>query len=485
MLLSELVAALGDVKLIGDSDMRITDVTESSSEAHPGSIFVCIKGRSFDGADYINDARKRGAKVFVSAKKLEINADECLILAKEPRKTMEIIAAKLFLEYVKRLRIVAVGGTKGKTTVATLISRILKDQGFKTVLIGTLGTEYLGEEGFLRAGDAIPCKNNTTPSIDYLYRTLATAYLRGFTHAVIEVSSQALATGRVSGIPFSLCVFTNLSKDHIGEGEHRDFIEYTNAKLSLYRGSEAVANSDDRLFEKIRKTAKKCYSVGKSKGSDYYLSGVVRERGVTSFSLNGVRFKINLGGEFNAMNTALALASASVLLGRGCACFSDSISNVRIKGRYEVYLLKKRRVIIDFAHNKESFRAIMSAERGETKGKLIAVFGSVGNRCEQRRQELAEMAESLADISVITSDDPGEEAAIDICRQIRSFYKDKSKVIIETDREEAIKKALGLSVEGDSVLLLGKGHESHQLIGKERVPFSEKAILLSLGAIRQ
>ena len=492
MLLRDIAKGLSGVTVKGNSQIVITDVTECARLSTKGSVFICRKGERFDGNDFIPEARRRGTVAFVSERNIPINDGECLIISKNARKTMAEISYAIYGSCLKGMKIIGVGGTKGKSTTASFIAKLLSDIGESAVVIGTLGIEFFMavSEGISQNSDAsivnekIYAAENTTPESDQIFKTLADAKERGCRYAVIEISSQALALGRVYMLPIDLAVFTNFSKDHVGIGEHGSIEEYRAAKLSLYEGRLAVINGDDALAEDILKTVKKCYTVGEAPSSDFIISDISSGGDKVGFSLNGSRVALSVGGDFNAKNAALAIASVSVLCGISPDRLAPCLADAKVLGRYEVYEFFKRRVIIDFAHNGESFKAIMNAERRESRGRIIAVFGSVGNRCKDRRRELACVAEKLADLSVITADNPGRESALEICKEIYSFYSDKSKAVIEPDRESAIKRALKLSREGDSVLLLGKGHESFQLIGDDRIYFSERDIILSLGAHR-
>ena len=492
MLLRDIISHLRAVSVNGADNLIITDVTEHCDRVHSESIFVCRKGEHFDGNDFIEEARRRGAKAFISNNNLDINSGECLIISNNPRKTMAEILFCIFSKSFCGVRIIGVGGTKGKTTTAYSIAKALRHFGERVVVIGTLGIDFFEIDTLEKSksnvtsgvGDSLSLSVNTTPEPDIIFKALTVGKTLGCTYAVIEISSQALALGRVYKLPIDIAVFTNFSKDHIGDGEHGDIDEYRAAKLSLYDGKTTVVNGDDALSKEIFKTAKKCYTVGCEASADFRISAIRSDGNRSSFHLNGVRFSLSFGGEFNAKNAALAIATVSVAKRMSPEHFGDCLSSLKINGRYEVYELSGRRIVIDFAHNLESFRAVLGAERRETKGRIIAVFGSIGGRSKDRRRDLAVIAEELADISVITSDNPANEPAQKICDEIYSFYKDKRKAIIEPDRESAIRLALQISCEADTLLLLGKGHEKTQLIGDERRYFSEKDIILSLGARR-
>jgi UDP-N-acetylmuramoyl-L-alanyl-D-glutamate--2,6-diaminopimelate ligase len=326
---------------------------------------------------------------------------------------------------------------------------------------------------------------NTTPDAKNIYRTLGVAYALGARAAVIEVSSQAVAQERIFGIPFKALVFTNFSPDHIGFGEHLDIDEYYSAKKRLFfenSSALAVVNSDDGRGLDISSASEGVITVGTDRGADFYIGNISFDCRGVEFNLCGVPFSLPFGGGYNAYNAALAAALLREVFSLDLVRCSSRLRSVRVRGRYESYSLSGRTVIIDFAHNAESFRAICESARAVCCGRLILVFGSVGGRSFLRRRELAEAAELCADISVITSDNPGDEAPLKICNDIYSAFSDKSRAVIVIDRAEAIRRALSLSAEGDFILLLGKGHEEYQKISGKRVRFSEREIIKSLGA---
>ena len=221
--------------------------------------------------------------------------------------------------------------------------------------------------------------------------------------------------------------------------------------------------------------------VGKT-DSDYLYKPVFSSDEKSEFYVSGNKFYLSLGGEYNSKNAALALACASVLLGKDVASFGSCLTSIKVPGRYETYILNGVKIVIDFAHNGKSFEAICTSVAKNCEGRIILLFGSVGGRCYSRRRELAAAAERFADFSVITSDNPGNEPAERIANEIYSYFADKSKAKIVTDRERAIYFALSIASKKDIVLLLGKGQENYQLIGNTKVPFSEREILKKLGA---
>ncbi|MBQ3016856.1 MAG: UDP-N-acetylmuramyl-tripeptide synthetase [Clostridia bacterium] len=478
MQLSEIIAKLRDVKVESFIERDIFLVTEDSRCACRDSIYVAIKGSKYNGADFINDARARGAKVFVCEGNYFVSNGETLIISKNARKTLAEISKIIFGDYVERMQIIGITGTKGKTTTAKILSECIASSGEKLVSVGTLGIEFYGVN--VKADTS----KNTTPSAPILYKTLDRAYKMGIRIAVIEVSSQALAEYRVFGIPFTVCIFTNISEDHVGVYEHRSFEEYLDAKrmlFSLYKPKCAIVNALDPLWEKITEGCNRVIKVG-GNGADCPYRLLSDDDTRVDFSVDGESFSLSFGGGYNGLNAALAIITASAVTERSIAYFKDTVSKIKVSGRYEAYLLNGIKIIIDFAHNKKSFSAICENARKNSQGKLIVLFGSVGERSQSRRGELAAVAEKYADLSVITSDNPGRESAERIALEIYSHYSDKSKAKIITDRERAVYYSLSVAKSGDSILLLGKGQESYQLVGNEKIPFSEREIIKKLGA---
>lgn len=460
----------------GDN-VEIDDVTERAQSARDGSIFVCISGDADLGERYLPQARARGARAFVCEHAIPVNPGETLIITENARKTSAEIAGLLYGDLIRNMTLVGITGTKGKSTVAKMLYDSLKYVGINALLTSTVGIypEQLSTRGII----------NTTPPAPELYSILAAAAERGITHAVIEVSSQALVQYRTYGLHFSLAIFTGISSDHIGKGEHSSMEEYLAAKRRLFADpvpNVAIADLGGGSAMAVTEGVPKVIYIAKIPQADYHLCVTAHADSSVDFSLNGTPFSLGIGGVFNASNAALALAAASELTGAPIAAFRLPLLRFRIPGRLEHYRLGSKRIIIDFAHNRESFRAVLTSA-DLPRARRICVFGSVGGRSQSRRAELAAVAEELCALSVITADDPGDEPVEDICAMIAANYRDPSACRIITDRKEAILAALSWAKSGDTVFLLGKGHEQHQLIGKARLPFSERQIIMSLGAV--
>lgn len=483
MLLGELLKRIEYIECRNFEECEIYGVSEHSRCIAGGFVFVCVKGSVRDGIDYYMEAKSNGALAVVSDRKNAFMNDKNVIIVENARKCEAEISKNLYGENASDFKIIGVTGTKGKTTTAKIIAECVSHMGVKCVCIGTLGVEYYEKNHRvnLRGGG-----ENTTPSAPFMYKTLADAYSDGAKVAVIEVSSQALKNYRVYGIPFTVCVFTNFSPDHIGEFEHSSVSEYFEAKRTLFSdyGSKiCIVNSDDAYARRISDGINHVIEVGTNSES-FRLSIIHSDKYHSEFRVNETDFYLSLGGEFNARNASLGVVAASLISGRDISEFKSVLRRISVDGRYEVYKIKDKTVIIDFAHNTDSLRSVIESVSSTKSGRIISVFGSVGGRSFGRRRELAETAERLSDLIVITSDNPGTEPAENICRDIYNAIEDKSKASIVVDRKDAIVYAIGIAKEKDTVLLLGKGHESYQLIGEDKIYFSEREIIKSLGAVR-
>lgn len=471
MLLSKLLEEVEFLECKNFTERDITDVSPSSKECKEGCVFVCIKGERYDGNDFVDDAASRGAKVFVSERDLSTKRDETVIISKNARKTLAEISKCLHFRNIENMLIVGITGTKGKTTTAVCLSEALKNSGVPVIFIGTPGIKIFGNEGGYTDTD------NTTPDAPLIYKSLSLAYNLGIRAAVIEVSSQALAKYRVYGIPFTLGIFTNFSSDHIGASEHKDEQEYFMAKKSLFDSYGvrcAVVNIQDSRALEISSAVPEIITVK----TTLLQGGNLNLR----FLCNGEMIKLLGVGAFNAVNASLALAAAERMFGITKTSLAEALGSVFVNGRFEVYRIRGKTVIIDYAHNAESFRAVMCEVRKFTKGKIISVFGSVGDRGADRRIALAKAAERFSDLSVITTDNPGFESPTKIAEDIYSGFTVKERARVLVDRIEAIAYAVSFATSRDTVLLLGKGHEKYQLVNGEKRLFSERAILLALGA---
>ena len=480
MLLGELISELDGVSVVGSLEVEIKRVTESSEHADKETVFVCIKGEKRDGRQYAKDAVARGASVLVSEGKLPFESVCTIIYSNNARKTMAEIAAILNGHPERTMTLIGITGTKGKTTTAAFLAAALSATGARVMTVGTLGIIGLKKRRYPKSG-------NTTPSSVLIYDALAAGRAEGMQYAIIEVSSQALVHYRVYGLPFRLVISTSFSYDHIGKGEHKNFEEYFLAKRRLFTdfGAEAaVVNADDKSCVRMAEGVPRITSCGTDENCEYHISRIYSLPSGAAFRLKNDDFRLSMHGEYNVKNACLAIAAAEQLTGHEPGFFKQAISQLRVRGRFELYELSGVNIVIDFAHNAESIKELCRAVRRISVGRVILLFGSVGGRAEGRRRALARAAEENSDLAIITSDNPADENPVSICNDIRRYFTDTSRCKIIVDREEAIRFAVSCAHRGDYILLAGKGHEEYQLIGESRIPFSEKSIIKSLGGHR-
>lgn len=470
----------------------IRAVCQDSRRALPDGLFVCVRGTRTDGHTYAAAAYERGTRVFLAERPLDLPSDAVVILVPDSRAALAEVAAAFYGFPAEEMHIVGITGTKGKTTTACLTAHILNRCGIPTGYIGTNGADF--------AGRHILTVNSTPESLELqaLLRQMADT---GVHTCVMEVSSQGLWMGRVRGIPFHAALFTNLAPDHIGGAEHPDYDHYRACKHSLftdYRVGLAVCNADDPEADGMMRgtAAPICYYSLSDQANTHGGRPTCQARDIRADKqggIPGVTFTATLDGEsapcflplpghFNVSNALAALTLCregfGIPLSKAAACLSDA----RVPGRFEFLSHPAQpsvTYVLDYAHNGLSLAAILDTLREYRPARLICLFGSVGERTQGRRRELAEAAAGRADLCILTSDNPGIEPPEDILREIdAAFPPDSCPRLCIPDRAEAIRAAVALARPGDMILLAGKGHETYQLIGRERVPFSEREILM-------
>jgi len=479
MLLSKIISELGGSVLSVENfkECEIFGVCENSKRISEGDIFVAIKGEIQDGNSFIGSAIKRGARCVVTDKEIKKNIKETAIKCKNARKTLAEISKILYGDPTDKIKLIGITGTKGKSTTAEYLYSVMTFLNVPCAKVSTLGVSGIS---FLYDN-----KDNTTPDAPTLYKMINQAVSEGKEYFIIEVSSQALAQQRLFGLHIDTVIYTGFSYDHIGPLEHKSERDYFMAKRKLfcdYGASTAIVIDDGELSRKISYGVEKILRVGFNEYDEYLISSPYSTDSGVVFMLSGVTVRLGMLGEYNAKNAALAIACVSELLGVAISRLSSALMDTRVKGRFELYSIGNIGIVIDFAHNADSMRSLFLAVRKICLGRIIAVFGSVGERAHSRRRENARVAEEYADFSIITSDNPARESSEEICKEIQSYFLNKRRTRIITDRKEAIKHAVALAEDGDYVLLLGKGHEDYQRIGNRDIRFSESEILKSLGA---
>ena len=465
-------------------DCEITTLTDHSERTNAESVFVCVRGQRFDGHTLAPRAYERGCRIFVAEEPLALPPDACVLLTSNSRKTLSELACTLWGDPSGKMHVIGITGTKGKTTTATMLAHILNSVGIPTGYIGTNGICY----GAVEKQTA-----NTTPDPLTLQQTLYDMHRCGIRAVVMEVSSQGLMQSRVAGVQFGTVLFTNLYLDHVGTAEHPTFEHYRAAKHSLFTDfayQNAVWNIDDPATPLMRLgcTALRNLTIsGEETHADYLAQNMRPVRDANGlFSLfrlisqnEELECRLRLLGEHNVYNALLAVAVAHGIFQIPLHMTVASLEKLAIRGRAECIPLPNGALcVIDYAHNGESLRHLLTSLRVYHPSRLICLFGSVGERTQIRRRELGEVACELADLSILTSDNPGTEDPMQIIDEIAAAFGNNRKAYIKIpDRSDAIRCAISILQKDDILVLAGKGHEEYQLIGHEKVPFSEREII--------
>ena len=481
MRLSDLLSVIDFTCDKYDGQFEVEELCHDSRRTRDNSLFVCIKGATVDGHNFANSAYSRGCRHFIAERALELPEDAKIFIVKDSRKALALMAARFFGNPADELYIIGLTGTKGKTTTALMIYNILNACGLKCGYIGSNGIDF---------GNFHYETSNTTPESFDLHQFMREMRLAGVKYIAMEVSSQALYMDRVYGIKFDSCIYTNLSQDHIGGNEHPTFEHYKLCKRSLFSdyGAEVmIYNADDGYADEMssifdsKKISYALHTDADFKASDLGTFREADKLGVAfDFTHEGNRYasKISFPGNFSVYN-ALAAIAACHECGIELDQISEVISDVQIKGRFEtVQALPYATFIIDYAHNEVSLTSALETLRSYGPSRLICLFGSVGGRTKGRRAELGRTAARLADFSILTSDNPDFENPDDVIRDIETQFAENKNYTKIADRKKAIEYAVSIAREGDIFLFAGKGHENYQLINGEKLPFSEKEILL-------
>lgn len=471
MKLSKLLSVLG---VQCSQEAEITALTCDSREVIPGALFAALPGCRADGRAHIPEALYRGAAAVVCAPPLPAGVPGAPV--DDPRTALALLAAEFYGRPADGLSLIAVTGTKGKTTTAHMIRDILSAAGYKTGMIGTLGA-YIGRERLCATA-------NTTPEPITLHRILRQMADAGCAYVVLEASSQAMKLRRLHGLTFAAGVFLNLSPDHIGPGEHAGFDEYRDCKAALFRQCRrAVGNGDDPAWPAMAAQlppSAPAAAFGFRPGADIRALAVEpdpeRSLSVRLTVAGAPRYHIPLPGDFNGADALAAVALARAL-GLNDGAVRAGLAHAAVPGRAQrLRVPAPFEVVIDYAHNGASFDAVLSALRAHHPRRVIAVFGAGGDRPRLRRTDMARSAVRWADCAVVTTDNPRSERPEDICAEISAALAQFPHEVV-LDRRAAILRALELAGPGDVVALLGKGHEEYIEEKGVRRPFSEQAVV--------
>ena len=479
MKLTKLLERLDYEVLQGSDEIEITEFTnDSRKEMHEGSAFVCIKGAVFDGHDYVADMAAKGASAVIVERDVEAPEGLTVIKVSDTRYAQALASAAYFGYPADELKVIGITGTKGKTTTTYMVKSILEGVGHKVGLIGTIES-IIGDE-------VIPSKNTTPESftIHEYFRKMVDA---GCDCVVMEVSSQGLMLHRTAGIPFEIGIFTNLGEDHIGPNEHKDFEDYKRCKGLLFKQCKlGIANVDDVHFVDVFKEATcKIETFGFSEQADLRATDV---KLVSTPGHLGVAYKasglmdfdveIDIPGTFSVYNSLTAIAVCSHF-DVPAEKIAAALKLAKVKGRIEMVKVSEDfTLMIDYAHNAMSLESLLTTLKEYNPKRLVCLFGCGGNRSKARRYEMGEVSGKLADLTIITSDNPRFEEPQDIINDIKvGIDKTEGKYVEIIDRKEAIRYAIDEAQKGDVIVLAGKGHEDYQEIKGVKYDMDERVLI--------
>lgn len=470
MKLSELIKDLKYTEIIGSTDMEIKDITADSNAVVKNGLFVCISGASYDGHDFIKQVEDYGGVAAIVEKRLDTRLTQ--IVVNSARQAMSEIAAAFFGHADKKMKLIGVLGTNGKTTTTHLIASILINSGVKCGLVGTLGIFY---------GNKFIEPTLTTPDPIELHKTLADMYENGVEAVVMEVSAHAAYLKKVYGLEFETGVFTNLTQDHLDF--FGDMESYKKAKMSFFKDNACkyvVSNSDDETGREIAQTAKgKVLTYGIDSPADVFAIDLDEKPSETTFVLNLFDciydVRLNLIGRYNVYN-ALAAATVCALYGIPPEKVAEGIENLKgVSGRLECVYEGDFSVYIDYAHTPDGLKQSLTALKSHTKNRLICLFGCGGNRDKEKRPIMGAISGEIADFTVLTSDNPRYEEPMEILWQVEKGIAEKTdRYVIVQERAEGIRYALDMAKKGDIILLAGKGSEKYQEVFGIKRPFCDK-----------
>ncbi len=476
--LSNLLEKLDYEVIQGNVDKDITTLVYDSRKVEEGSLFVCIKGAVADGHTFAKEVVEKGATVLVVEEDVDVSDEVTVIKVADTRVALAYLSAAYFDYPADTLKVIGITGTKGKTTTTYMVKSILEHAGYKVGLIGTI-------EAII--GDTVIPAANTTPESYVVQEYFRKMLEEGCEYAVMEVSSQGLMLHRVDGFTFDIGIFTNIEPDHIGPNEHASFEEYMECKSLLFQKCRlGIVNADDKHVEQILKNHTcEVERFGFSEEADIRATNVklVHRPGYlgVSYDVDGLvkgPIEIDVPGRFSVYNSLTAIAI--------CHHFrvtlddmKDALKVAKVKGRIEMIPVSDDfTLMIDYAHNAMSLESLLSTLKEYNPKRLVCLFGCGGNRSKLRRFEMGEVSGKLADLTIITSDNPRFEEPQAIIDDIKiGIGKTDGKYVEIIDRKEAIKYAIANGQEGDIIVLAGKGHEDYQEIKGKKYPMDERILI--------
>ncbi len=472
--LAQVLAGAGESSLSGNPDVTVSSIAVDSRAAEPGALFVCLPGGVTDGHRFAADAIARGAVAVVAQRPLDLPDGVPVALVGNTLAALSAIAATFYDRPSESLTVVGVTGTNGKTTTTHFIEAIARAAGRSFGLIGTLGA---------RLGTTFATAlEHTTPRAHELQRLLAAFKDAGADGAVLEVSSHALALHRVDDVAFDVATFTNLTQDHLDF--HHDFVSYRAAKRRLFELADAVdgvgvLNAADAASTVLGSAIRRriTYGVGCAE-AQLDATDVACGPSGSTFLVRAVRpspLRIKLPGPFNVANAMAAVATA-VALDIEVEAIAEGLESVEsVPGRMMRVDAGDVAVLVDYAHTPDGLEQVLRAARAVTRGRLICVFGCGGDRDAVKRPLMGRIAKDRSDVAIVTSDNPRTEDPQRIIDDVLGGMNGPGGAHVEViaDRERAIVRAIAVAGPGDTVVIAGKGHEAYQIVGRDRVPFSD------------
>ncbi len=444
-------------------DVLITGIKTSSINIKKGDLFICIDNKTMDRHLFIDDAINKGAAAIIVKKNIK-NKSVPIIKVNNPNQVFINIINKFYNYPTDKLTMIGITGTDGKTTVATIIYKLLNNCAY----IGTNGINY---------NDYKEKTSNTTPSLDKTMPLFYDMVKNNIKTVSMEVSSEALYYDRVNGIKFNCSILTNITKEHLNT--HKTLENYINCKCKLFDNTigPCILNKDDEHFLEVSKHCHKIYTYGKDKDNDLYFKNIKLLEDKTLFKIVYQNQEYNIESPliamFNVYNLCAALL-ALVSLGYNMDDLIDNLYKIKVSGRLEnIDLGQNFKVFVDYAHTPNGISKLLEFMNNLKHNKLIVVFSEPGERDKSKRPSKGYNVITNCDYAIVTSQDPRGEDPIDIANDLVSKVKDYQNYEIILDRSEAIKKAINIACKDDIVLIIGKGSENYQILKDKIIEFCD------------
>ncbi len=466
--LSELLADVPRAQVRGDPSVRVAGISYRSDEVRPGDLFACVPGARADGHDFAAEAVRRGAAALLVERFLPVPVPQ--VRVGRVRDVLGPVAAALYGHPSRRMRVVGVTGTNGKTTTTFLLASIFRAHGARPGVVGTTGV-WIGDR-------PVPYPR-TTPEAPDLQRMLAEMADAGVEAVAMEVSSHGLDQRRVDGTRFEVAVFTNLSQDHLDY--HGSMERYLEAKARLFTpelSERAVVNHDSPQGRALAARGLPTVTYGLGPGADVRATDVRITPAGIAFRVGELEVRSRLRGGFNVENCLAAVAAAREL-GIGDEAIARGIEALEVvPGRVEtVEAGQPFLVLVDYAHTPHGLENVLRAARPLANGRVIVVFGCGGDRDRGKRPLMGRVATSLADLAIVTSDNPRSEDPLAIIAEIEAGAREGgAPYLVEPDRRAAIARAVREAGEGDVVVIAGKGHETYQEFADRTIAFDDRSV---------